>query len=107
MGGALLDPGLERRYPRWRPSGARPGRIAGRRWRPAAAHGTRPPRTHRWRRPDSRKRICLRPDPMPKLLLLDIGNTNTHLGLAHGHHLYKQANIPTASWFDRSAGKRA
>lgn len=43
---------------------------------------------------------------MPKLLLLDIGNTNTHLGLAQGTRIYKQANIPTNCWFDGTARKR-
>jgi type III pantothenate kinase len=40
------------------------------------------------------------------ILLLDIGNTNTHLGLANRARVVKQANIPTASWFDGTAGKR-
>jgi type III pantothenate kinase len=31
-------------------------------------------------------------------LLLDIGNTNTHLGLASRVRIERQANIPTASW---------
>lgn len=33
------------------------------------------------------------------LLLLDIGNTHTHLGLASGNRVIKQVNIPTADWF--------
>ncbi len=32
-------------------------------------------------------------------LLLDIGNTNTHLGLADATSVVKQSNIPTAAWF--------
>ncbi len=32
------------------------------------------------------------------LLLLDIGNTHTHLGLADARGIWKQANIKTASW---------
>ncbi len=32
------------------------------------------------------------------ILLLDIGNTNTHLGLANAERVTKQANIPTAGW---------
>src|SRR5262245_20596016 len=32
------------------------------------------------------------------LLLLDVGNTNTHLGLASGSRIIKQANIPTVAW---------
>jgi type III pantothenate kinase len=37
------------------------------------------------------------------LLLLDIGNTNTHLGLASGSRIVKQANIPTAAWGENKA----
>lgn len=36
------------------------------------------------------------------ILLLDIGNTHTHLGLANNRRVIKQANIRTADW--RSAG---
>jgi type III pantothenate kinase len=43
---------------------------------------------------------------MPYLLLLDIGNTNTHLGLANPQRVYKQANIPTRSWFDGTARQK-
>ncbi len=32
------------------------------------------------------------------LLLLDIGNTHTHLGLGNTERVIKQANIPTAQW---------
>jgi type III pantothenate kinase len=38
------------------------------------------------------------------LLLLDIGNTHTHLGLAGPRRVSKQANIPTRDWL---AGKAA
>jgi type III pantothenate kinase len=37
------------------------------------------------------------------ILLLDIGNTNTHLGLANSRRVVKQANIPTAAWFNGTA----
>jgi len=37
------------------------------------------------------------------ILLLDIGNTNTHLGLANSSRVLRQANIPTASWFSETA----
>ena len=37
------------------------------------------------------------------LLLLDIGNTNTHLGLANSRRVVKQANLPTAAWFNGTA----
>src|SRR5437899_5112385 len=40
------------------------------------------------------------------ILLFDIGNTNSHLGLANAIRVVKQANIPTASWFDGTAKKR-
>jgi type III pantothenate kinase len=32
------------------------------------------------------------------ILLFDIGNTNTHLGLANGRRVIRQANIPTDAW---------
>jgi type III pantothenate kinase len=37
------------------------------------------------------------------ILLFDIGNTNTHLGLANSERVFKQANIPTFGWFNGSA----
>lgn len=37
------------------------------------------------------------------ILLLDIGNTHTHLGLANARRVTRQANIRTAAWFDGSA----
>jgi len=37
------------------------------------------------------------------ILLFDIGNTNTHLGLATAAQVRRQSNIPTASWFDGTA----
>jgi type III pantothenate kinase len=39
------------------------------------------------------------------ILLFDIGNTNTHLGLANGTRVIRQTNIPTASWFKGDAIK--
>src|SRR2546430_4988678 len=33
------------------------------------------------------------------ILLFDIGNTNTHLGLANQKRVLKQANIATSAWF--------
>jgi type III pantothenate kinase len=39
------------------------------------------------------------------VLLLDIGNTHTHLGLADNRRVLKQANIPTSSWFKGGAEK--
>ena len=40
------------------------------------------------------------------ILLFDIGNTNTHLGLATSARVVKQADVPTASWFNGTAPKR-
>ena len=37
------------------------------------------------------------------ILLFDIGNTNTHIGLAGGRRVLKQINIPTRGWFDGTA----
>ncbi len=39
------------------------------------------------------------------ILLLDIGNTHTHLGLGNGQRVFKQVNIPTAGWFEGGAAK--
>jgi type III pantothenate kinase len=40
------------------------------------------------------------------ILLFDIGNTNTHLGLANSRRVIKQADVPTAAWFNGTALKR-
>jgi type III pantothenate kinase len=40
------------------------------------------------------------------ILLLDIGNTHTHLGLAGRSRVLRQADLRTADWFDRTAGAR-
>src|SRR5580693_6221272 len=39
------------------------------------------------------------------ILLFDIGNTHTHLGLANGRRIIKQANLPTAAWHEGRAGR--
>jgi len=39
------------------------------------------------------------------ILLLDIGNTHTHLGLAQGRRLLRSLDVPTAGWFDGSAAR--
>jgi type III pantothenate kinase len=39
------------------------------------------------------------------ILLFDIGNTNTHVGLANHRRVVKQANLPTAGWFNGTAAK--
>ena len=38
------------------------------------------------------------------ILLLDIGNTNTHLGLANSRRVMRQTNISTSLWFKGAAG---
>ena len=38
------------------------------------------------------------------ILLFDIGNTNTHLGLADGARIRKQMDVPTRDWFSGRAG---
>jgi type III pantothenate kinase len=40
------------------------------------------------------------------LLLLDIGNTHTHLGLADGKRVFRQANVPTPDWFQGAARRQ-
>jgi type III pantothenate kinase len=40
------------------------------------------------------------------ILLLDIGNTHTHLGLANSRRVTRRADIPTAGWFDGTAAGR-
>ncbi|HEY2329541.1 MAG TPA: type III pantothenate kinase [Verrucomicrobiae bacterium] len=40
------------------------------------------------------------------ILLFDIGNTHTHVGLADGRRVWKQADIPTLAWFGGSASAR-
>lgn len=37
------------------------------------------------------------------ILLFDIGNTNTHVGLANERRVRRQTDIPTAAWFDGTA----
>src|SRR3974390_338152 len=39
------------------------------------------------------------------ILLLDIGNTNTHLGLGDSKRVIRQANVPTAAWVNGRARK--
>lgn len=39
------------------------------------------------------------------ILLFDIGNTHTHLGLANDRRVFQQQNIPTTAWSDGSARK--
>src|SRR5712672_2783252 len=37
------------------------------------------------------------------ILLLDIGNSNTHFGLGDAARVVRHANIPTAAWAGKSA----
>lgn len=37
---------------------------------------------------------------MATILLFDIGNTHTHVGLANDRRVFRQINIPTSAWFD-------
>jgi type III pantothenate kinase len=37
------------------------------------------------------------------ILLFDIGNTHTHVGLANAKRIVKQADIPTSAWFGGGA----
>ena len=39
------------------------------------------------------------------ILLFDIGNTNTHVGLANSRRVVRQADVPTAGWFNGTAAK--
>lgn len=41
------------------------------------------------------------------IILFDIGNTNTHLGLANDRRVLKHTDIPTAAWSDGSAARLA
>ena len=38
------------------------------------------------------------------ILLFDIGNTHTHVGLADGRRVLKQINVPTRGWAGGKAG---
>ena len=40
------------------------------------------------------------------ILLFDIGNTHTHVGLANGRRVVKQINVPTREWFGGKAKSR-
>jgi type III pantothenate kinase len=40
------------------------------------------------------------------ILLFDIGNTHTHIGLANGRRVLRQADIPTREWFGGGAPAR-
>ncbi len=39
------------------------------------------------------------------ILLFDIGNTNTHVGLGNAHRVTRQLDLPTDKWLDLRAGQ--
>lgn len=41
------------------------------------------------------------------ILLFDIGNTHTHIGLANDRRVLRQINVPTSEWFGGKAGALA
>jgi type III pantothenate kinase len=41
-----------------------------------------------------------------RVLLLDIGNTHTHVGLAGGRRVVRHEDMPTGFWFDGRAARR-
>ena len=43
------------------------------------------------------------PIQMGTILLFDIGNTHTHVGLGNDRRVLRQINIPTRAWFDGGA----
>ena len=52
-------------------------------------------------RPRGLRQICVK-----TILLFDIGNTHTHLGLGNSNRVFKNLDVPTADWEDHSAEKR-
>ena len=40
------------------------------------------------------------------ILLFDIGNTHTHIGLANGRRVLRQTNVPTREWLGGNAKRR-
>ena len=39
------------------------------------------------------------------IILFDIGNTNTHVGLANDRRVVRHTDIPTVAWFDGTPPK--
>src|SRR6266576_3257699 len=89
MGTTLHNDWTGGRHTHGRSTDSRPGRIPRRGRRAAASNRPWPSRTCSWRRSHFGKM---------SILLLDIGNTNTHLGIANSSRLTRQRNIPTATW---------
>src|SRR5438093_2603647 len=94
MAGTLQHPWPARRNSHWGTHAGGTGGIAGCRWRPAPSDRPRPPRTRDWRGRDAAEMI----------LLLDIGNTHTHLGVANRGKVGRTSEVPTKDWF---AGRAA
>src|SRR5258706_12964709 len=94
MAATLFHVGTQREHPPGGSAHSRAGRIAGRGWRAAPADRAWAPGANYWRRPGGREIM---------ILLFDIGNTNTHLGIGNRRRVTRQRNIPTAAWFDGSA----
>src|SRR6266699_1316312 len=110
-------------HPDRRPAGPGSRGIPGRGWGPVASHRPRASRTHCGRRSEvgkmrirtgyrtpakegyslTRQGTGPKAPLSPMILLLDIGNTNTHLGLATASRVIKQANIPSATWSEGKA----
>ena len=51
--------------------------------------------------------LTARPREVNMVLLIDIGNTHTHIGLANHQRVVRQANIATSHWLGRSGERLA
>lgn len=49
---------------------------------------------------------AIMPESKPALLLIDIGNTHTHLGLARGERITRQTNLRTPDWSEAHGAAR-
>src|ERR1051325_997561 len=96
MGVGLHNPRPHRRDRLRQQDCYRTCRIAGSRRRPPGSHTA-------WAARKSDRVRCDAQEIM--LLLLDIGNTHTHIGLADDHRVRTQANVTTAGWFDGTTPK--
>src|SRR5438093_490426 len=84
--------------PGWRTPAPGPRRITRRRRRVAFADAARPSGTGH-----QRGRYL---GEVKMILLIDIGNTHTHLGLANRVRVFRQTNMATSHWFGRPTGSR-
>src|ERR1051325_4571318 len=99
MGKALRHSWASGGHSDGRPATLWPGGVAGRGWRTVA-----PPRA--WAAGADCGRGCGGGKVNGMTLLLDIGNTSTHLGLADAVRVVRQADIPTLDWADDKAAGR-